>query len=163
MDKINDIHPISVSVNNFNVTLEQKTLFSKKSIQVLKNISFKMSPGQIVAVLGSSGSGKTTLLNALAGRQKLNGQANSSILFNQNDPAPFYKSRHVAYVQQHDHLIPYLTVRETLRYTAELRLDRKMSKKEKYEYVEKVILELGLKDCADTGVIYFCNCQSNWR
>ncbi len=34
-------------------------------VQVLKNISFKVKPGQIIALLGSTGSGKTSLVNLL--------------------------------------------------------------------------------------------------
>ena len=52
-----------------------------------------------------------------------------------------------AYVMQHDVLLPRLTVRETLRYSARLRLP---SKKHINELVEEVILQLGLKECANT-------------
>ena len=46
--------------------------------------------------------------------------------------------------------MPYLTVRETLRYAARLMLSGTLSDKEKNQLVEEVILELGLKECADT-------------
>ena len=56
-----------------------------------------------------------------------------------------------AYVTQQDVLLPTLTVRETLRYAADLRLTD-LCKKEKDEVVQQVILELGLKDAADTKI-----------
>ena len=45
--------------------------------------------------------------------------------------------------QQEDFLLPYLTVRETLRYSAYLRLPASTSTAVKNEIVEEVILELG--------------------
>lgn len=43
-------------------------------------------------------------------------------------------------------------VRETLSYAADLRLPRAMTEQKKQELVELVLLELGLKDCAETRV-----------
>ena len=51
--------------------------------------------------------------------------------------------------QDDDALLPSLTVRETLRFAAALRLPKWMSKSEKQRRAEEVILKLGLKDCAD--------------
>ena len=56
------------------------------------------------------------------------------------------------YVVQHDCLIPTLTVRETLHYSAELRLQDAVSEKERKDVVEQTILELSLKECAATRV-----------
>ena len=59
----------------------------------------------------------------------------------------------VAFVEQDDdwHL-PRLTVRETLRYAAILRLPDDMPKRQKIARAETVLLQLGLKDCADLPV-----------
>lgn len=59
-----------------------------------------------------------------------------------------------AYVMQQDVLIPSLTVRETLQYSADLRLREASTKEERHAIVEKVILELSLKEAADTRVMY---------
>ena len=53
---------------------------------------------------------------------------------------------------QQDCLIPTLTVRETLSYSADLRLREAVSKEERHRIVEEVILELGLKECAATRI-----------
>lgn len=54
-----------------------------------------------------------------------------------------------AYVTQEDVLLGTLTVRETIRYSALLRLPTSMTRQEVYEIVEGTIMELGLQDCAD--------------
>ena len=58
----------------------------------------------------------------------------------------------MGYVLQTDFLLPFLTVRETLRFAARLRLPASRSAADKRAVVEALILELGLKDVADTRV-----------
>lgn len=54
--------------------------------------------------------------------------------------------------QDDDALLPSLTVRETLRFSAGLRLPAFMTTDEKNRRSEEVLLKLGLKDCADNLV-----------
>ncbi|KAG0026003.1 hypothetical protein BGZ81_006694 [Podila clonocystis] len=103
--------------------------------------------------MGGSGSGKTTLLNALAGRMTPCQTAISgSIAFNGQAPKRYWKSGQIGYLQQEDHLLPFISVRETLCFAADLRLPRSMPKSEKCNMVESLIMELGLKGCADVLV-----------
>lgn len=60
--------------------------------------------------------------------------------------------RSSGYVMQDDALFPMLTVRETLMFSARLRLPESMSIQEKKERVELLIEELGLKNCAETKI-----------
>lgn len=53
---------------------------------------------------------------------------------------------------QDDNLIGTLTVRETISYSASLRLPDNMPREEKQALVEGTIVEMGLQDCADTVV-----------
>lgn len=53
---------------------------------------------------------------------------------------------------QDDNLIGTLTVRETISYSARLRLPDKMGRPEKRALVERTIIEMGLQDCADTVI-----------
>ncbi|CAD5315238.1 unnamed protein product [Arabidopsis thaliana] len=55
----------------------------------------------------------------------------------------------VAYVTQEDILMGTLTVRETITYSAHLRLSSDLTKEEVNDIVEGTIIELGLQDCAD--------------
>jgi ABC-type multidrug transport system ATPase subunit/ABC-type multidrug transport system permease subunit len=114
------------------------------------SLGYQLTP--ILAILGSSGSGKTSLLNVLAGRirdSKLD--INGQLIFNGVTERGAIES---AYVMQQDVLIPTLTVRETLRHSADLRLRGDVSKEERHNIVEEVILELSLKEAADTRLRY---------
>ncbi|PKS11198.1 hypothetical protein jhhlp_002959 [Lomentospora prolificans] len=117
---------------------------------LLRDVSASLAPGTLTAIIGGSGSGKTTLLNTLAERM-------SSPRLTETGEATFNGSRGVhgarhAYVMQQDVLLPSLTVRETLKYSADLRLPASTTAEERSKVVEEVILELGLKECADTRV-----------
>ena len=72
-------------------------------------------------------------------------------LFNGAPPDAALRER-VGYVLQTDFLLPFLTVRETLRFAARLRLPASRSAAAKRAVVEALILELGLKDVGDTRV-----------
>jgi len=75
-----------------------------------------------------------------------------SILFN-GQPHSRANRDLVSFVEQEDEYhLPALTVRETLRYAAILRLPRTMSRRSKLARAEQVIKMLGLEDCADNLV-----------
>lgn len=85
---------------------------------VLKEISFSVSEGEMVALLGSSGSGKSTLLNLMAGLMK---PTEGTILIagksiermNENQLAEFRRSN-IGFIFQSYELISHLTVRENV-------------------------------------------------
>ena len=54
-----------------------------------------------------------------------------------------------AYVTQEDVLLGTLTVKETISYSAHLRLPTTMTKEEISSIVDGTIIEMGLQDCAD--------------
>ena len=54
-----------------------------------------------------------------------------------------------AYVTQEDVLLGTLTVKETVSYSAHLRLPTTMTKEEISSIVDGTIIEMGLQDCAD--------------
>lgn len=113
-------------------------------------VSAAARPGQILAVVGPSGAGKSTFLDAIGGRihpASLQG----TILVN-GAPMQTGFRRISAYVMQDDALFAQLTVRETLLYSARLRLPGSMSLAEKAARVEDILTQLGLARCADTLV-----------
>lgn len=54
--------------------------------------------------------------------------------------------------QSDDRLLPSLTVRETIQYSALLRLPASVSKTRKIARAEEVLMSLGLRDCAETVI-----------
>ncbi|KXS10981.1 P-loop containing nucleoside triphosphate hydrolase protein [Gonapodya prolifera JEL478] len=56
----------------------------------------------------------------------------------------------LALTEQEDTLLPFLTVRETLTINAHLRMPAEVKGEARNSIVEAILLELGLKDCANT-------------
>ncbi|CAM6095633.1 unnamed protein product [Calypogeia fissa] len=134
----------------YKVMVKDKETREKKERTLLNSVTAEARHGELMAVFGPSGSGKTTLLDALAGRidkRSLSG----SILVN-GKPMDNQFRRISGYVMQDDVLFPLLTVRETLLFSARLKLRGDMTYKEKEERVEHVIQQLGLGSCANTKV-----------
>ncbi|KAL7619738.1 hypothetical protein AAE478_010280 [Parahypoxylon ruwenzoriense] len=117
---------------------------------LLHSVNASLKPGTLTAILGGSGSGKTTLLNTIAERM-FSSRLSQTGTTTFNGLEGVRSARH-AYVMQQDILLPTLTVRETLRYSANLRLPPPTTEEERMRIVEEVILELGLKDCANTRI-----------
>ena len=96
--------------------------------QVLKDISFDISPGEFVAITGKSGSGKSTLLYLLStmdtdyeGTIAINGTTLTGL--KQNNLAPF-RNEHIGFVFQFHYLLPEFSVLDNVMLPA-LKLKRK--------------------------------------
>ncbi|KAF3957754.1 hypothetical protein CMV_017262 [Castanea mollissima] len=120
---------------------------NKPTRRLLHGLTGYAEPGRIMAIMGPSGSGKSTLLDSLAGRLSRNVVMTGNILFNGKKRS--LDNGAVAYVTQEDVLLGTITVRETITYSAHLRLPTKMTKEELNDIVEGTIIEMGLQDCAD--------------
>lgn len=88
-------------------------------VTLLKDISFRLYPGQSAAIIGPSGSGKSTLLKAIAGILPVD---EGAIRWQgQNLPGEDDVIRAIGYVPQTSITHPFLTVRESLASTMRLR------------------------------------------
>jgi len=123
-------------------------MFSKTTRTILNPMSGYVAPGHILAIMGPSGAGKTSLLNILAQRVK---QTAGEIYCNGAAITKSFRSLS-AFVQQDDVMMGNLTVRETLRYAALLRLSSEIPIREKLTLIDDTLDELGLTNAADTIV-----------
>lgn len=105
--------------------------------EVLKDISFSLEKGEVLAIIGSSGSGKTTLLrciNFLETPQKGTISVNGNVLFDGADPDKkkeneIRKNRlHFGMVFQQFNLFPQYTVFENLILAPKLLAKEKIKK-----------------------------------
>ena len=98
-------------------------------VRAVSDVSFTVSPGEILGYLGPNGSGKTTTVGMLIGTVE---PSSGAVLFRGapiTDDLIEYR-RQVGYVPEEPHLYPFLSGREYLELVADLRdLDCRTSRK----------------------------------
>ncbi|CAJ2504930.1 Uu.00g123240.m01.CDS01 [Anthostomella pinea] len=115
--------------------------------RLLNGVYGYCKPGQLTALMGASGAGKTTLLDVLASRKNI-GVIHGDILVDGSKPGKEFQ-RSTSYAEQLDMHDPTQTVREALRFSADLRQPFEVPQAEKYTYVEDIIALLEMEYIAD--------------
>ena len=160
-DQAADHRPVHAHLHHMTSTKDGKTstftwsdvTYSVGSKEILKGINGELSGGKVCAILGPSGAGKTSLLNILANRIRDKGtkqKVGGTILLDGQALVGDALRKRIAYVMQQDLLFATQTPRESLLFSAMLRLPRSVPMSEKREMVEKMLEDLGLLGCADT-------------
>src|SRR4051794_6623485 len=112
---------------------------------ILHDASLAVEPGELVVVIGESGSGKSTMIKALAGVPR---PSSGTVTINGEPVAS--RLTDLGYVPQDDIVHRHLTVRESLRYSARLRLPHDSTAADIDAAVDRVLGELRLGANADT-------------
>ncbi|KAJ5102563.1 hypothetical protein N7532_003092 [Penicillium argentinense] len=144
------------TVQNFSwsgLTVTVKDRQSKQATDLINSITGDVKQGELVALMGPSGCGKTTLLNVLARRPAGSGakvMGDSYVNGVRIDNGAF--GRMTSYVEQEDALIGSLTVRETLKFAADLSLPSSVSKGQRIERIRTLLEAFGIQQQANTLV-----------
>jgi ABC-type multidrug transport system ATPase subunit len=116
----------------------------------LEGISFNVTRGELVCVMGASGSGKSTLLRVLAGQlQPTTGEVvlNGQSLYRNLDALKHY----ISYMPQQDAFDEHLTIGENLQFAAAIRAPH-LSRRDRVRRLDAKLIELGLSERRDAVV-----------
>ncbi|KAH6773057.1 pleiotropic drug resistance 6 [Perilla frutescens var. hirtella] len=135
--------PLSLAFNHVNyyvdMPAEMKTQgVEDERLQLLRDVSGAFRPGVLTALVGVSGAGKTTLMDVLAGR-KTGGYIEGAITVSGFPKNQTTFARVSGYCEQNDIHSPYVTVYESLLYSAWLRLAADVSTETRKSFVEEVM------------------------
>ena len=115
------------------------------SIEVLKDISFSIKPGESVAIVGASGSGKTTLLNIIG---SLDPPTEGKVVFNNTDLYSMnerqlskLRNKHIGFIFQFHYLLNEFNALENTMIPAMI---ARLPKKQAKSMAESILIKVGL-------------------
>lgn len=113
---------------------------------VISGLSFEINKGEIVALVGASGQGKTTLLHALAGLTNVSAGSISHSSANLINTAISF---------QESLLLPWLTVRENIKFGFKfgaIKKHYKFSKRELDAKVDELLERIGISELSERRI-----------
>lgn len=133
--------PLSLAFNHVNYYVDMPSEMKSQGVedsrlQLLRDVSGAFRPGILTALVGVSGAGKSTLMDVLAGR-KTGGYIEGTISISGFPKNQATFARVSGYCEQNDIHSPFVTVYESLLYSAWLRLSVKTEKRKMF--VEEVM------------------------
>lgn len=127
-----------IAIQDVSITFRSKT---GPDVLAVKSVSFGVSPGEFVALVGPSGGGKTTLLNMISGLYRpdrgeiqIDGETVTGIHPN------------LSYMPARDALLPWRTVQRNVEYGLEL---KGVGKADRARRASAMIADVGLEHASD--------------
>lgn len=148
--------PLAMSFDEVNYYVDMPAEMKAQGVpedrlQLLRQVTGSFRPGVLTALMGVSGAGKTTLMDVLAGR-KTGGFIEGDIRISGFTKNQETFARISGYCEQNDIHSPQVTIKESLIYSAFLRLPNEVTKEEKMVFVDEVIELVELDNLKDALV-----------
>ena len=125
----------------------------KRQNNVLKNVSFKVDEGEMVAIMGPSASGKSTLLYSVSGMDKA---TSGTVLFDGKDITKMKKNEladvrldEMGFIFQQMYMMKNLTILDNILLPGLQSKKLKRSRKEVTRHGEDLMRKLGIIEAAD--------------
>lgn len=131
-------------------------IINKRQNNVLRNVSFSVSEGEMVAVMGPSGSGKSTLLYSVSGMDQMT--AGQSVFDGEDisklDPDALARLRldRMGFIFQQMYMLKNLSVLDNILLPARQSKANTLSPKEKLEHGKELMRKLGIIEIADNDI-----------
>ncbi len=131
-------------------------VINKRQNNVLRNVSFFVNEGEMVAVMGPSGSGKSTLLYTVsgmdsmtAGEVEFDGKNISKL---KPDDLAELRLDEMGFIFQQMYMLKNLSVMDNILLPARQSKINPMTSKEKLEYCRELMHKLGIIEIADNDI-----------
>lgn len=131
-------------------------IVNKRQNNVLKNVSFTVGEGEMVAVMGPSGSGKSTLLYAVSG---MDGITAGKVLFCGKNIAEMSQKElavlrldEMGFIFQQMYMLKNLTVLDNIILPAAQSKKNREPRRETVQRCRELMRKLGISDIADNDI-----------